>query len=56
MEIVNVNKGAIALGHPIGMSGPARATLRELRGAAGSVAAALCGAADRATPCSSSLS
>ena len=45
-DIVNVNGGAIALGHPIGMSGrPARAALAlELkRRGGGTGAAALCG-------------
>src|SRR5262249_55022815 len=45
-DIVNVNGGAIALGHPIGMSG-ARLALhltRELRGRGGGLGvAALCG-------------
>jgi acetyl-CoA C-acetyltransferase len=45
-EIVNVNGGAIALGHPIGMSGNrlALTILHELRRRGGGVgAAALCG-------------
>src|SRR3954453_20275603 len=45
-EIVNVNGGAIALGHPIGMSGNrlALTLLHELRRRGGGVgAAALCG-------------
>jgi acetyl-CoA C-acetyltransferase len=45
-EIVNVNGGAIALGHPIGMSGNrlALTLLYELRRRGGGVgAAALCG-------------
>jgi acetyl-CoA C-acetyltransferase len=45
-EIVNVNGGAIALGHPIGMSGNrlALTILHELRRRGGCVgAAALCG-------------
>jgi acetyl-CoA C-acetyltransferase len=45
-EIVNVNGGAIALGHPIGMSGNrlALTLLHELRRLGGGVgAAALCG-------------
>jgi acetyl-CoA C-acetyltransferase len=45
-EVVNVNGGAIALGHPIGMSGNrlALTLLHELRRRGGGVgAAALCG-------------
>jgi acetyl-CoA C-acetyltransferase len=45
-EITNVNGGAIALGHPIGMSGNrlALTILHELRRRGGGVgAAALCG-------------
>jgi acetyl-CoA C-acetyltransferase len=45
-EIVNVNGGAIALGHPIGMSGNRLAItlLHELRRRGGGMgAAALCG-------------
>jgi acetyl-CoA C-acetyltransferase len=45
-DIVNVNGGAIALGHPIGMSGNrvALTILHELRRRGGGVgAAALCG-------------
>ena len=45
-EIVNVNGGAIALGHPIGMSGNrvALTLLHELRRRGGGMgAAALCG-------------
>ena len=45
-EIVNVNGGAIALGHPIGMSGNrlALTLLHELRRRGGGLgAAALCG-------------
>jgi acetyl-CoA C-acetyltransferase len=45
-EIVNVNGGAIALGHPIGMSGNrlALTILHELNRRGGGVgAAALCG-------------
>ncbi len=45
-EIVNVNGGAIALGHPIGMSGNrlALTILHELkRRGGGTGAAALCG-------------
>jgi acetyl-CoA C-acetyltransferase len=45
-EVVNVNGGAIALGHPIGMSGNrlALTILHELRRRGGGVgAAALCG-------------
>jgi acetyl-CoA C-acetyltransferase len=45
-DIVNVNGGAIALGHPIGMSGNrlALTLLHELRRRGGGVgAAALCG-------------
>ena len=45
-EIVNVNGGAIALGHPIGMSGNrlALTMLHELRRRGGGLgAAALCG-------------
>ena len=45
-EIVNVNGGAIALGHPIGMSGNrlALTILHELRRRGGGTgAAALCG-------------
>ena len=45
-DIVNVNGGAIALGHPIGMSGNrvALTILHELRRRCGGVgAAALCG-------------
>jgi acetyl-CoA C-acetyltransferase len=45
-EIVNVNGGAIALGHPIGMSGNrlALTLLHELRRRGGGIgAAALCG-------------
>jgi acetyl-CoA C-acetyltransferase len=45
-DIVNVNGGAIALGHPIGMSGNrlALTLLYELRRRGGGVgAAALCG-------------
>jgi acetyl-CoA C-acetyltransferase len=45
-EIVNVNGGAIALGHPIGMSGNrlALTILHELRRRGGGIgAAALCG-------------
>ena len=45
-DIVNVNGGAIALGHPIGMSGArlALTMLHELRRREGSIAAAgLCG-------------
>ena len=45
-EIVNVNGGAIALGHPIGMSGTrlALTLLHELRRRGGGLgAAALCG-------------
>ena len=45
-EIVNVNGGAIALGHPIGMSGNrlALTMLHELRRRGGGMgAAALCG-------------
>ena len=45
-EVVNVNGGAIALGHPIGMSGNrlALTLLGELRRRGGGVgAAALCG-------------
>jgi acetyl-CoA C-acetyltransferase len=45
-DIVNVNGGAIALGHPIGMSGNrvALTILQELRRRGGGVgAAALCG-------------
>jgi acetyl-CoA C-acetyltransferase len=45
-DIVNVNGGAIALGHPIGMSGNrvALTVLHELRRRGGGVgAAALCG-------------
>ena len=45
-EIVNVNGGAIALGHPIGMSGNRLAItlLHELRRRGGGIgAAALCG-------------
>ncbi|HZI45213.1 MAG TPA: acetyl-CoA C-acyltransferase, partial [Ilumatobacter sp.] len=46
MDIVNVNGGAIALGHPIGMSGNrlALTLLHELRRRGGGLgAAALCG-------------
>jgi acetyl-CoA C-acetyltransferase len=46
LDIVNVNGGAIALGHPIGMSGNrlALTLLHELRRRGGGVgAAALCG-------------
>jgi acetyl-CoA C-acetyltransferase len=44
-EIVNVNGGAIALGHPIGMSGNrlALTILHELRRRGGGTGAALCG-------------
>ena len=45
-EIVNVNGGAIALGHPIGMSGNrlALTLLHELRRRGGGIGAAgLCG-------------
>ena len=45
-EVVNVNGGAIALGHPIGMSGNrlALTMLHELRRRGGGIgAAALCG-------------
>ncbi len=45
-EVVNVNGGAIALGHPIGMSGNrlALTLLHELRRRGGGLgAAALCG-------------
>jgi acetyl-CoA C-acetyltransferase len=45
-ELVNVNGGAIALGHPIGMSGNrvALTILHELRRRGGGIgAAALCG-------------
>ena len=45
-EVVNVNGGAIALGHPIGMSGTrlALTLLRELQRRGGGLgAAALCG-------------
>jgi acetyl-CoA C-acetyltransferase len=45
-EVVNVNGGAIALGHPIGMSGNrlALTILHELRRRGGGIgAAALCG-------------
>ncbi len=46
LDVVNVNGGAIALGHPIGMSGNrlALTLLHELRRRGGGVgAAALCG-------------
>ena len=58
-DVVNVNGGAIALGHPIGMSGNrlALTLLHELRRRGGGVGAAACAAAAaRATPwsCASS--
>ena len=58
-DVVNVNGGAIALGHPIGMSGNrlALTLLHELRRRGGGTGAAACAAAAvRATPSSCALS